>query len=734
MKYITDIFYCKNLVIVNSNLIRSFFKKNYLSFVFGIATFAGLYFIDKYNYLLFHSLVELFSIVVAFGIFIVAWNSKKFLDNNYLLFVGIAYLFMALIDLLHTFAYSGMSVFIGFAGSNLATQLWISARYIQAISMLLALFFITRKLNYILQSICYLIITTFILLIIFYWKLFPVSYIEGSGLTTFKITSEYVITFMLLAAIVLLYLYRKEFNKTVFTLIIVSIVLTILSELSFTLYSDIYGLFNQLGHFFKLLSFLMVYKAIIETGFSQPFGLLFFKLKQSEKELKLNEEKYHSLYSSMSEGSTLVEIIYDESKKPLDYRILDANDAVLSMLGTSKERVIGKKASEVYDMDITPYLDAFSQVAHTGKPVRFENYYPKLKKYFLISVFSPSKGKFATIFADITEQKKIEIEIESISRFPLENPNPIMRMNNENLITFANEPAKYLLQQLDSEKTSKLLKFLYGSITGSIGKKNDNSKIVETKINKSIYEFTIIHVKNFEYFNIYGKDITIRKKSERQAKKRGEEKIINDQRNKLARELHDTVTQVLFSANLTADIIPKLWKKDPEAVIKKLGELRKLNNVALMEMRVLLYELRPSTLKDENLGNLLQGLVKTIGTRSKIPIELTISGESKLSPKIELSYYRIAQEALNNMIEHSNATKAVLVFKSFPGKLFMEITDNGQGFDDKKIASTSLGLTIMRERAKLIGASISIDKLPGKGTRITVIYIKKDSKKLIVNN
>ena len=683
-----------------------------------------------HSYLLYHNFVELFSIIIAFAIFIIAWNSKKFLDNNYLLFVGIAYLFAALLDLFHTLAYRGMGIFTNFTGSNLATQLWISARYLESISLLLALFFITRKLNYKLQFICYLIVTTLVLLSIFYWKIFPIAYIEETGLTTFKIVSEYIISFILVAAIFFLYLYRKEFNRTVFMFIIASLVVTILSELSFTLYAtDVYGFFNQLGHFFKLLSFFLIYKAIIETGFSQPFDLLFFKLKQSEKDLKESEEKFRSLYFSMNEGACLHEIIYDESKKPVDYRIIDINNAYQAVLGLKRDQVIGKKASEVYKTDIVPYISIYAQVADSGKPARFEAYFPPTEQYFLISVFSPSRGRFATLFSDITEQKKIEKEIESLSRFPSENPNPVMRMNDKNLIIYANEPAKSILQQLGNEKRSKLLKFLQDSVTGQGKKKNTKLKAVEIKIGKSIYEFTVVPIKDFGYFNIYGRDITGRKKAERLHNKMGKEKTLNEERNKLARELHDTVTQTLFSANLIAEVIPKLWKKDPEAVIERLEEVRQLNNVALMEMRILLYELRPSALENEDLGNLLQGVVKSIGARCKIPIELIINGEYKLPAKIELGFYRIAQEALNNIVKHSYATKASLVLKILPEKVYMDITDNGRGFDDKKIASTNLGLTIMRERAKLLRASISIESLPGEGTRITVIYNKKNKLK-----
>jgi len=706
-------------------LIRSFFKKNYLIIIFGLISIVGLYFISLYSYLLYHNFIELFSIIIAFALFIIAWNSKKFLDNNYLLFVGIAYFFVALLDLFHTLAYKGMSIFTSFTGSNLATQLWISARYFESISLLLALFFITRRLNYKLQFISYLIVTTLILLSIFYWKIFPVSYIEGSGLTSFKIISEYIISFILVAAIFFLYLYRKEFNITVFMLITASLVVTILSELSFTLYVDVYGFFNQLGHFFKLLSFFLIYKAIIETGFSQPFDLLFFKLKQSEKDLKESEEKFRSLYFSMNEGVCLHEMIYDKTKKPLDYRIMDVNNAFQSILGLKRDKVIGKKASEIYGTDIAPYLGVYAQVADSGKPAIFEAYFPPMKKHFLISVFSPFKGRFATVFSDITERKKVEKEIESLSRFPSENPNPVMRMNNKNLIIYANKPAKKIIEKLGSRKRSKFLKILSDSV--AVGKKDKitEPKTVEIKISELIYGFTITPVKDFDYFNIYGKDITESKKNEKLHYKIIKEKTLNEERHKLARELHDTVTQTLFSANLIAEVIPKLWKKDPEAVIERLEEVRQLNNVALMEMRTLLYELRPSTLEDEDLGNLLQELVKFVSARSKILIEVKIIGEYKFPVKIKLGCYRIAQEALNNIIKHSSATKASLVLEVLPEKLYMDITDNGCGFNDKKITSTNLGLTIIRERAKLIGASISIESTPGKGTRIKVIYNKK---------
>ena len=125
---------------------ESFFAKKSVTFTAGILILFGLYLSTFYNYLLFHTLAELFSIVVASGIFIVAWNSRRILDNNYLLFVGIAYLFIGGLDLVHTLAYKGMNIFQGY-GTNLPTQLWIAARYMESLSLLIAPVFLSRRLR-----------------------------------------------------------------------------------------------------------------------------------------------------------------------------------------------------------------------------------------------------------------------------------------------------------------------------------------------------------------------------------------------------------------------------------------------------------------------------------------------------------------------------------------------------------------------------------------------------------
>jgi len=146
--------------------------EKYWTYASAIIVLLGLYLTSLYSYLLFHVLMEIFGVVVAFGIFSMAWNSRRFMDNNYLLFLGIAYIFVGSLDLLHTMAYKGMGVFVDYS-ANLPTQLWIAARYLESLTLLIAPIFLQRRIN--ISQIFIGYSTTFILVMlsIFYWEIFP---------------------------------------------------------------------------------------------------------------------------------------------------------------------------------------------------------------------------------------------------------------------------------------------------------------------------------------------------------------------------------------------------------------------------------------------------------------------------------------------------------------------------------------------------------------------------------
>jgi len=259
---------------------------------YGLVLF-GLYLSSLYSYLLFHSLAEIFSIVVGCSIFILAWNSRQRLDNSYVLFLGIAFLFVSGLDLLHTLSYKGMGAFPGY-DANLPTQLWIAARYFQSLSLLISPLFLRRKMNVYLVFGVYAVVSIAVLVAIFA-KVFPACFVEGVGLTPFKRISEYIISFILVASIAALLSKRAAFDRKVMQWLIASLILTIASELSFTLYVSVYGLFNLVGHFLKIIAFYLIYIAIVEMGLEKPQRLLFRNLKQNEKALQNALKKVQQL-------------------------------------------------------------------------------------------------------------------------------------------------------------------------------------------------------------------------------------------------------------------------------------------------------------------------------------------------------------------------------------------------------------------------------------------------------
>jgi ligand-binding sensor domain-containing protein/signal transduction histidine kinase len=194
------------------------------------------------------------------------------------------------------------------------------------------------------------------------------------------------------------------------------------------------------------------------------------------------------------------------------------------------------------------------------------------------------------------------------------------------------------------------------------------------------------------------------------------------ERNRLARELHDAVTQTLFSASLIADVLPRIWERNPEEGRRRLEELRQFNRGALAEMRSLLLELRPTALVEADMRELFRHLTDAFAGRSRIPLQLKIEGDCQLPPDVKIAFYRIAQESLNNIVKHARATQISMDIHCIDGQVAMCICDNGRGFDRETVTPDHLGLGIMQERAENVGAILTIDSQPTHGTQVVLTW------------
>jgi PAS domain S-box-containing protein len=246
--------------------------------------------------------------------------------------------------------------------------------------------------------------------------------------------------------------------------------------------------------------------------------------------------------------------------------------------------------------------------------------------------------------------------------------------------------------------------------------KKNGDKVWITWTYKPIYD----EANNLKEVLCIGIDSTQQKKAEESEAQQLKEKTAEEERIRLARDLHDAVSQTLFSTSLIAEVLPRLWERNKEEGLQKLEEVRQLTRGALAEMRTLLFELRPAALADAELSDLLRQLSESIIGRARVPITLEVEGDCLVPTDVKIALYRIAQEALNNIAKHSGASRAQIALHCQPHQVSMNIIDNGHGFDINQVAPGSFGLGNMQERANHIGALLKIESKAGEGTEITV--------------
>ncbi len=220
-------------------------------------------------------------------------------------------------------------------------------------------------------------------------------------------------------------------------------------------------------------------------------------------------------------------------------------------------------------------------------------------------------------------------------------------------------------------------------------------------------------------------------------REQAQEEAVTAERNRLARELHDSVTQTIFSASLIAEVLPTIWTRDPDEAQQGLDDLRKLTKGALAEMRTLLLELRPIGLGEVGLEDLLKQLAEGVSGRIRAQVKVHVEGTAVLPTEVKLAFYRIAQEALNNVAKHSGADNVEIEIESIPGSssrsrrkkadsdppafsksVSLTIRDDGLGFDSRYVMGEHLGLGIMRERASNAQIALSVRSRQGQGTEV----------------
>jgi PAS domain S-box-containing protein len=201
---------------------------------------------------------------------------------------------------------------------------------------------------------------------------------------------------------------------------------------------------------------------------------------------------------------------------------------------------------------------------------------------------------------------------------------------------------------------------------------------------------------------------------------------IMEERQRLAQNLHDAVNQSLFSAGLIAEVLPRLWEQDRDAARQSLEDLRRLTRGAMAEMRGLMAELRPLVLTDSDLSDLLRHLGDALTGRTNIPVRITATDQATLPADVQVVFYRVCQEALNNITKHAGANQVEIDLQVEAGVIALHIRDDGCGFNSAQAPPAGhYGLSMMRERAKAIDAQLAVTSQPGQGTEIIIRWTEQ---------
>ena len=313
-----------------------------------LVVLVSLYVVNARDYIVFHSSVELFISVIAASVFVIGWNGRRYADDAFYLILATGCLSISVLHGFHSLAYKGLEVMGD--GADTATQLWIGTRYLTALFFLSAPLFIKRRINPGLLVGVFAAVTGLLLLSIFAWDIFPACFVEPGGLTPFKKVSEYVISAIFLVSAWLLWRKRKDLHDEVFLPLLMATGAGIAAEILFTLYNDVYGIFNLLGHLLVLLSFGMIYKGTVQASVRNPYDTLFRHLKRSE-------ERYRNL----------VELSPDAVLIHRDNSVVFVNPAALRLFAAGDQsELLGRTPFQLFHPQSHPLVKDWTSLLQNG--------------------------------------------------------------------------------------------------------------------------------------------------------------------------------------------------------------------------------------------------------------------------------------------------------------------------------------------------------------------------------
>ncbi|MEA5094532.1 MAG: MASE3 domain-containing protein [Sedimentibacter saalensis] len=402
----------------------------------------GLVMLRNVNYYVFHSLAETFSCFIAMGILIVSIHTNRISKNSFFMFLGIGYVFILIMDLFHTYSYGDLMMLSNDV-YDMDTKFWIVSRGIELVTLLISFVFLFKKdvrtNNYVI-FIVYFVFAGFIIYDIVYLQLFiPVMRTPEDGITNAKIYAEYIIAFGFFICCLIVFLARKNMDRSLFVMIEAALVCKVISELFFTLYGDVTDIYNMLGHIFKVGSYYFTYMGIIVNGLERPFEMININLNMADAAVIEKEKQKKCMEDIIMHNDQCYEWIIENSGNGIvilrDNKIIYANITAAKILGASSlTDILGIDQKEFlknnYEDDIIKVYDFNNEFGF--KEIEITN----LKNECVDIEFSSEnisyRGKPARLV--ILKDLGLKNEIELLKNDLIENEEQLLKSNEHNKI------------------------------------------------------------------------------------------------------------------------------------------------------------------------------------------------------------------------------------------------------------------------------------------------------------
>lgn len=502
-----------------------------------------------------------------------------------------------------------------------------------------------------------------------------------------------------------------------------------------------------------------------EFEFLFGVGIDITERRRVEHALYESEQRYRTLYTTTNEGLAVHEIIYDASGQALDYEIVDVNPAFESIVGIKREDAIGRRASDLYGTGEAPYLETYAEVARSGKPANFETTFEPMDRSFSVAAFSPGKGKFATLFADITERKKAQDALQqSEARFRalfeqaavgvgqiVTETGQFLRLNQKycDIVGYNQDEMEALTfqkithpadLQADLDNMENLKQGLTREFSMEKRYYRKDGSIVWVNLTVSpmwrVGEEPDYHIAVVE-------DITRQKQAqekladyqERLRSLASELSLTEEhERRKMAGYLHDGPCQQLAVSLLKLETMrASLQRPDKQPMT----EICKMIQQTVLDLRNLTFDLSPPTLYLVGLEAALEELLKEeLRDKHNIPYDFTRGNISHLlGDDLRALLFQCVRELLNNTAKHAHAQKVTLTTHSQGDHIKLIVADDGIGFVLDNVESAvsktgGYGLFSMRERLAYIGGQLEMWSKPGQGSRFTISVPLESNDKL----